>query len=704
MLNSKSKNLKSIYNCFLISNAVLGSTLILLAISYFYRPGFSAWTNIDNSLSCTTEECDSTYNVGCTNITKGTNTRDLTGKTVFASNCQQPENKCLISICNSTKSCVTSLIEGAECATTQNCEGGDYCAPGCVCMSLNSTMPNECFSSSDCPIIKNNPCAEFSCINNTCTQQTKSGMNCSSTEECGMGEFCSNCQCTSIASVQCFDNEDCGTLENNICAELVCLSNNTCNQQTKVGMNCSDTNECGPGEFCANGCQCTSIASVQCVNNEDCGTIENNNCAELVCLSNNTCNQQTKAGMNCSDTKECGSGEFCSNCQCTSIASVQCVNNEDCGVIETNICAEIVCLSNNTCNQQTKAGMNCSDTQECSTGQLCGPGCQCVSESSVQCVNNEDCGTLENNNCAEIVCLSNNTCNQQTKAGMNCSSFQECGSGEFCGPGCQCTSIASVQCVNNEDCGTIETNICAEIVCLNNNTCNQQTKAGMNCSDTNECEAGEFCGPGCQCTSISSVQCVTDADCLSLSNNQCAEVICNSSNVCVEQTISGNDCSTSRECNVDEICGPNCNCTGPYIIENTTISATSINFGQTSLNYYEEADFAIGTNGAITDPTVMGKFTRIGNLVIFFFPELTRSSCGSGTINSDSSTFIPTRFRPMSVVDYVIRALDGGTSIVGFIEIQTDGAFRIFASIGGSGFTAGSNCGNIHDIYITYMV
>ena len=434
------KSLKTISLTNTFSIIVLAAGLIVIAIVFYLNAQFIGISRIENPLD-STGYFNSVLLVGCENKTAGNETRYFIGETVFASTCEQPNNVCLVNICTENRTCAEKLVENATCSQDSNCDPHYKCdLDTCSCVR----SPN-CETVDDCPSVSNNNCAEFVCLsNNTCDLQTKSGMNCSTDQECGIsGYFCSfDCQCVPDSSIQCTQNSECGTIENNVCAEMVCLSNNTCNQQTKAGMNCSDTNECGTGEICSN-CQCTSIASVECVNNEDCGTIKNNNCAELVCLSNNTCSQQTKAGMNCSSFEECNTGEFCApGCQCTSIASVQCVNNEDCGTLENNVCAEIVCLSNNTCNQQTKAGMNCSDTKECGAGEFCSD-CQCTSIVSVQCVNDEDCGTIENNNCAELVCLGNNTCNQQTKAGMNCSDTQECGSGEVCGPSCQCVSTSS---------------------------------------------------------------------------------------------------------------------------------------------------------------------------------------------------------------------------------------------------------------------
>jgi len=589
--------------------------------------------------------------------------------------------------------CVLDTISGNECSNNQECGDNQYCGAGCTC-----TLANQCIQNSDCPILSNTTCENFTCINNICELGTIDGMECSNNQQCGAGEFCGD-GCACMISKQCNQNSDCSEISNNPCESYTCVMNK-CVRDTISGNGCATNQDCQFDQYCADNCTCATIFPPgYCDNNFKCPIITDNDCEEFVCTSNNRCNRTLAAGAECSTTQNCGGGDYCApGCVCKSLNITMpndCFSSNDCPDITNNTCAEFACI-NNTCTLQTVSGMECSTDQDCVTGEFCGNGCTCML--SKQCNVNSDCSEINNNACESFTCITNK-CVRDTISGNQCATNQDCALNQYCAEDCTCK--LNNGCFGASDCLTINNNVCASSVCISDR-CELDTIAGMNCSTNQECGDGEFCANGCQCKSISSVQCVTDSECFSLSNNPCAEVVCNSSNVCVEQTKIGNDCSVDQECSTDEICGSNCNCTGPYIKENTTITATSINFGQTSLDYYETIDFTGGTTGAASGPFT-GKLTRIGNYVIYLIPEITRATCGPGTINSDSSSNIPVRFRPIDVLDFTVRTLDQANSQIGFVELATDGSFRIFKDGIGNGFTSGTNCGNIHDIYITYM-
>ena len=117
--------------------------------------------------------------------------------------------------------------------------------------------------------------------------------------------------------------------------------------------------------------------------------------------------------------------------------------------------------------------------------------------------------------------------------------------------------------------------------------------------------------------------------------------------------------------------------TSPTLVTPTlgAASATSINFGQTSLSYYEESSFTITLTGISgVDPTGTAYYTRVGRSVTLYIPALQ----GTSDTTACTLTGIPAAIRPTTNQKVPIGGvLDNSTNYPGALFINSDGTITL---------------------------
>lgn len=107
-------------------------------------------------------------------------------------------------------------------------------------------------------------------------------------------------------------------------------------------------------------------------------------------------------------------------------------------------CNEMICWADDgACHEQLKSNSTCSASFPCDAGETCNPStCSCESDSTNQCVVDDDCMRIEDNDlCQAVTCVSGQ-CQRDTAFGMQCSTNGECAPSQYCNSLCQCTSAA----------------------------------------------------------------------------------------------------------------------------------------------------------------------------------------------------------------------------------------------------------------------
>ena len=250
----------------------------------------------------------------------------------------------------------------------------------------NPVIILECTTNEECGI--GNVCENNKCIANSSW--------CNSNAECGIGKMCLNHACV-INESWCTTNYDC--TEEEICTNHECIINQTTPE-------CIYNSDCALGKMCVSG-TCV-INSSWCTTNEQCGTGKicvNNACAinESWCTTNDECgigklcvNNEcviNYTNFNCSTNDECGIGKLCVNNAC--VVKINCTIDDDCA--KGTICREGLCIENQT-------DFSCIMDEECNDGKLCVNN-ECVIDwTDFICEKDSQCGG-EGRICIEEKCI-----------------------------------------------------------------------------------------------------------------------------------------------------------------------------------------------------------------------------------------------------------------------------------------------------------
>lgn len=119
------------------------------------------------------------------------------------------------------------------------------------------------------------------------------------------------------------------------------------------------------------------------------------------------------------------------------------------------------------------------------------------------------------------------------------------------------------------------------------------------------------------------------------------------------------------------------------------------------MNFYEATTHATTFTGAATTASLTIRLERIGNVVTMRIPLMTIAFSTTGVFNNASA--LPTRFRPIQVMQWPEIVQDNSTTALGRIQLTTGGGIVISASTGGANYSAGT-IGWPASIVVTYPI
>lgn len=323
----------------------------------------------------------------------------------------------------------TSDENSGICTTDAECEGG-VCVGG-ACQSQEPEQDTPCMSDADCPA--DEYCQRPSGASFNADAPGVCVPDCTSNEDCPMGQEC--------IDGRCFSNYDCDP------------GNNSC--------------DCPAGEVCNGQTRSCSAPPATCYFNQQCP-------CEWLCNADNECFDPNNLG-GCTDNSDCDGVAGCQNgdCECVEGAcrpSNTCDGPGDCP--EGSYCANGICQPAPPCNDQSDCspyGLVCEepycvDPEPCNNGS-CPAGYTCA----------------ENYDPAVCLPIGSAECTQdiQCPAGEYCDLFSN-----TCAPGCRDDNDCIGQCPGSD--------ICA---CNNARQCTAAGSGGVgdNCESDGQCPAGTLC-------------------------------------------------------------------------------------------------------------------------------------------------------------------------------------------------------------------
>lgn len=140
-------------------------------------------------------------------------------------------------------------------------------------------------------------------------------------------------------------------------------------------------------------------------------------------------------------------------------------------------------------------------------------------------------------------------------------------------------------------------------------------------------------------------------------------------------------------------------------------SATSVNFGQTALNFYQEDDSTLaavtfqGNNGGSAGAAVAVKISRVGRVITVEIPTMTCTPTTTSQV-LQANTALPTWARPVLTKTQVCTVENNGafvTTSLGLCQITSAGIIEIYRDQASTAFTNSAVAG-CHRVQITYTI
>jgi hypothetical protein len=394
--------------------------------------------------------------------------------------------------CGDCATCVDGACEAlgeALCASSADCDEGDYCAKDFLnpCSTSCETIPEDaCTNDADCEgeetcvmlpdgsglgscILDGDPCVENDdcegcqlCSDGFCAGSID--LACQSSFECEIGEYCALDLADACASV-CLPLEDGMCYSDSECAdEEVCayLDNGWdvgyCEED--IVTVCAADEDCGACAVCVDG-ECKATGAVMCESNGDCGDDEfchtdlddpcMNACEELPedgCTKDSDCPEEYNCEMlpdgsglggcvevgpdpECETDDECGACSVCVGGECKGTGAIVCEADADCADGESCIVdAEDACM--NQCKPEDPV-LGCTTDDDCGACAACVDG-ECKGTGAVMCEADADCSDGK-------VCTidADNACmNECTAKAPECATDDDCTAPATCVSGiCQ---------------------------------------------------------------------------------------------------------------------------------------------------------------------------------------------------------------------------------------------------------------------------
>jgi hypothetical protein len=119
------------------------------------------------------------------------------------------------------------------------------------------------------------------------------------------------------------------------------------------------------------------------------------------------------------------------------------------------------------------------------------------------------------------------------------------------------------------------------------------------------------------------------------------------------------------------------------------------------LDFYEYGVLSFATTGAFVATTNL-TYTRIGRMVFLQFPTINVVATANAAINVAAGT-LPVYLRPLFALVIPITANVNGAAANGRLNINADGSFAFFSTIGAGAFTSTQPSG-VFGNCATYMI
>lgn len=402
---------------------------------------------------------------------------------------------CTKDSCDKLAGCQFEPVD-ATCSDSDVCTKNDSCVVG-VCIGTKiecndgvECTEDSCDKNTGCSVTKLNnlPCDDKSActINDLCDKGVCKGssVNCSDTNLCTQDACDKNTGCFSVPASpgsKCTDGNACTV--NDICQDSKCISgslkscddnsvctSDSCDAATGACLNlpvvgifyCNDNNACTYDDTCKLG-SCTGKI-LQCYDALD--------CTQDSCDKGTGCVFAVQDKAPCSDGNACTIGDTCFKEKCEGKVKT-CEDSNDCTI---DTCDTAI----GNCNFTANDGYYCSDSNACTTGDVC-KGVKCVGV-TILCNDGNSC--------------TSDSCNQKTGCVFVPTANAPCDDGDACSVDdiCQLTVCKAKPVVCNDD------NTCTKDSC--NKTSGKCVFLTLNdsyqCDDSDLCTTADACLGG-QC-------------------------------------------------------------------------------------------------------------------------------------------------------------------------------------------------------------
>ncbi|MSQ82984.1 MAG: hypothetical protein EXR77_08730 [Myxococcales bacterium] len=420
----------------------------------------------------------------------------------------------------------TACSDGSACTQFDMC-GGGKCAGSVVdCVDKNTCTSDSCDPAKGCV---------FAPMEGECTDKNA----------CTINDLCLNGKCTGTAVVaaMCDDKNPCTTES---CAQAFgCTSA----PNTKP---CDDGDPCTKFDACTAGKCIPGTIICPCAGDQDCN--DKNPCTLDACISSG-CNNQTVGTGACNDNNACTASDGCNGVTCSGVAMV---------CDDGNSCTLDTCIAEKGCVAQPLQGQPCTDTNLCTSADLCIDG-NCTGTPK-NCDDNNPC-TLD------LCTATKGTCDHPAFGdGTACTSDDVACTLDIC-VGIQCThsKVSADWCLITGTClsgGAIHA-VDPCLGCLPK--ISQQAwspRTNLTCSDGNICTAKDTClasgkcigaaldcGDGNACTVDSCNPQNSKSPCFSVSSGgPCNDgSVCTAEDTCIQAVCAGVpvNCNDNKPCTVD---------------------------------------------------------------------------------------------------------------------------------------------------------
>jgi hypothetical protein len=529
----------------------------------------------DDGNSCTSDKCDQKMGCMFTPVTDGT-TCPVSGNCgaggkctagvckALGANCDD-KNPCTADSCSTTGACVhkpvaagTSCSDNNACNGTESCDAAGVCKAGPLpdCDDKNPCTVDACLTAGGCGHVPGNngaackdgtgaagvcdagackvdlgcgpspdACKAFVKVNGVCTlQPLPDDTSCNDGSLCTQKDVCKSGVCT-------------GTLPVTCSGASACTNAGTCNPATglcvggtpkPVGTTCDDGNLCTSTDACNATGQCVGVAKT-CAATDQCHSAGTCDPSNGQCTNPNAAN-----GKTCNDTKNCTTGDVCTNGVCGGTA-VTCAAPTACHT--QGVCEE---ATGKCTNPNAADGSTCSDSNACTTADSCVAGA-CKPGAPVVCTGAGSCTDAGTCNPATGTCSGGTPKPDGTSCddGVKCTSADKCTAGTCKG--------AAVVCADPTDACHVKA-VCDET----SGVCPASPPAPVDtaCNDSNACTQTDKCSATGVCVGSNPVVCTGTGACMQAGSCDAATGLCGGGSPKPNGTV----CDDSKMCTTGDVC------------------------------------------------------------------------------------------------------------------------------------------------------